>query len=114
MDKTTKAVDKTETDETVEVVKVIFRKFKDGGDIIAIFPEIPATLNAAECESYQTVGQHGACAPDGLIREATVPATPDEYQALKEELESIGYKLDIRQRYIRDMVEAHLRALRSM
>lgn len=68
---------------------VIFRKFKNGGDIIAIFPTIPGNYHHNTCESYQRVGQHGSCSID--FTTFTVPATPEEYAGLLEELVSIGY-----------------------
>ena len=40
--------------------KVIFRKFDESDDIIAIFPEVPGTNNGWDCQSYMLVGQHGA------------------------------------------------------
>ena len=76
--------------------KVIFRKFKEG-DIIAMFPEVVANMNKAVCESYKHVGQHGACSI--FISSFTKQATPEEYNDLKCELESIGYNLDIKKRY---------------
>ena len=79
---------------------VIFRKFKIGEDfdkeeIIAVFPEedyfhYPSSTKM----SYMHVGQHSACELSH-IKDVTVPATKSEYQDLKEELESIGYKLEV-------------------
>lgn len=43
--------------------------------------------------SYSRVGQHSSCHPDYL--DLCTPATPEEYAPLKEELESIGYILNI-------------------
>ena len=77
--------------------KVIFRKWIDG-DIIAIFPEIPATLNPYECQSYMHVGQHSACEPMGVIQRTNL-ATPTEYCQLARELRKRGYRLEIRKRY---------------
>jgi hypothetical protein len=75
---------------------VIFRKFPDG-DIIALFPCLPAEcLTAWPCQSYMHIGQHGAADP--RIMYDTRPARPQEYAALKAELEQIGYRLIVRQR----------------
>jgi hypothetical protein len=71
--------------------KVIFRKFKDNGDIIAIFPDEPWSNGL--CASYMHVGQHSGASPN--IMHETLPATPDEYATLKRELESIGYSLNV-------------------
>lgn len=77
----------------------IFRKFKDGGDIIALFPA-EEWDNEGNCSSYMHIGQHGAAHYQGMI-EATTAATPAEYASLKTELESIGYNLKIQKKYTR-------------
>ena len=38
---------------------VVFRRWKDGGNIIALFPELPADLYGNHCDAYEHVGQHG-------------------------------------------------------
>ena len=68
--------------------KVIFRKWPDG-NVIALFPQIVASVNGYLCQSYEHVGQHGAASP-GIVRN-TRPAIPKEYKELKKELERIGY-----------------------
>jgi hypothetical protein len=72
--------------------KVVFRKFKNG-EIIALFPyEI---INRKwNCNSYMHLGQHGEADYHGLITVAKL-AKENEYIELKNELESIGYNLDI-------------------
>ena len=70
------------------MTKVIFRKFKDG-EVIALFPQEPATRNGWECMSYMHVGQHGGADP--MIVHETKPAKWDEFVELLEELQSIGY-----------------------
>ena len=76
---------------------VVFRRFPDG-DIIALFPFLPAEcLNAWPCQSYMRVGQHGPADP--RIVYDTRPARPHEYAALKAELERIGYHMAVRQRF---------------
>ena len=76
---------------------VVFRKFKEG-DILALFPAERGDNNWA-VSSYMHVGQHGAADYTGCIR-LTKPATPEEYAPLKRELESIGYVLDVKKRFI--------------
>jgi hypothetical protein len=83
----------------------IFRRYRDG-DIIALFPTIPADLQG-NCLSYQHVGQHGAASPAHVIAR-TRPATPEEYAALRVELESIGYTLRVVRRTTRQMAEERL------
>jgi hypothetical protein len=73
--------------------KVIFRKFKDNSNIIALFPELPGNSDASTCLSYMTVGQHGAA--DESVISVTTPATPSDYYLLRAELESLGYNLKV-------------------
>lgn len=81
--------------------KVVFRKFRDQGDVIALFPEIDQTM----CMSYQHIGQHGGADYNRLVAGwdgLTVPATPEEYAPLLAELRAIGYTdLVVRTRYVR-------------
>lgn len=76
---------------------VVFRVWReqDGGDVIALFPEVEH--NGRYCESYMHVGQHGG-ADYALVIQATRPARPEEYAMLQSELEIIGYRLQIRQK----------------
>lgn len=82
---------------TDEETLTIFRKFPDG-EIIAIFPEMRE--GNYMCGSYLHVGQHGAGHYHIMIHR-TEKASPQEYADLKEELESIGYNLKIRQKWMR-------------
>lgn len=93
-----------------EPVVVIFRKWRDNGDILALFPEIPARERGYECDSYEHVGQHGAANCQECIR-GTRPALPHEYANLKTELEGAPYhyNLVVRQRATQAM-RAKLRA----
>lgn len=68
---------------------VIFRQWKD--ETIALFPLEASSVNDPyPCESFMHIGQHGGADLQGIIRESR-PATPDEYAALKRELESAPY-----------------------
>ena len=78
------------------MTKVIFRKYKDG-DILALFPQVPADDLGVLCSSYQHIGQHGG-ADYTLCISKTKPATPEEYAKLKAELENSGYCLIVRQK----------------
>lgn len=69
--------------------KVIFRKFRDNGEIIALFPDMPGTMDPWTCSCYMHLGQHGTAGP-GIIKD-TVPASPGEYGELFDELVYIGY-----------------------
>ncbi len=71
---------------------VVFRRWKDSGGIVALFPAIPATIHGEYCLSYEQVGQHAAADYHAVI-EHTCPAAPEEYAALADELTRIGYRL---------------------
>jgi hypothetical protein len=71
---------------------VVFRKWRDCGTIIAMFPELPSDLQGWYCDAYEHVGQHGGADFHGVIQHS-IPARPDEYADLAEELTRIGYNL---------------------
>jgi len=71
---------------------VVFRKWRDCGDIIALFPEMPADFHGWYCDAYEHVGQHGGADYGGVIR-ATTPVELEEATDLAEELTRIGYRL---------------------
>lgn len=80
--------------ETIDedTTKVIFRKDKEDGDVIAVFPEDKQDNNMIGC--YAHIGQHSTMSLD--YYKETVPATPEEYKDLKAELENIvGYNLEV-------------------
>lgn len=85
---------------------VLFRKYPEG-DILAIFPEIPSDAWGYECTVYQHLGQHGGGDCRGMMQ-ATKPAKPSEYKALKKELEQIGYVLEVRERMTSEMRERRI------
>ena len=84
---------KVESAKVLETTKVIFRKYNaSDGEVIALFPEIPATLNYPyEIESYMHIGQHGA-AHYSIVVSQTKPAKSADYADLLEELKNIGYQ----------------------
>lgn len=69
---------------------VIFRAYRDTGEVIALFPEHDEGHGCVS--SYLHVGQHGSADYAGTIA-ATRPATEAEYEDLATELESLGYRL---------------------
>ena len=71
---------------------VIFRRWRDTGSIIALFPEIPTDINGWFCEAYEHVGQHGGADYQGVIA-ATKPVTLAEAADLAKELARVGYNL---------------------
>jgi hypothetical protein len=83
-----------------EETLVVFRKWRGEGGVVALFPEVKERSFA--CASYMHHGGHGA-ARYGAVVNATTPATPEEYAALKAELEGppYGYRLKVRRRWLR-------------
>lgn len=88
------------TEPDTEVTQVVFRKWRDGG-ILALFPEHIWIIGTEMCASYEHVGQHGG-ADYRLCISRTTPALPEEYSALKKELESLGYNLKVIKRWSRN------------
>lgn len=72
---------------------VVFRKWP-AGQVLALFPQLKEK-GAGMCLSYEHVGQHSGADFVGCMH-ATTAATPEEYAALKRELERIGYVLEVR------------------
>lgn len=75
--------------------KVVFKKFKRGGDVIALFVQEPGTIDPSTCVIYQHVGQHGSM--DMRHKSMLTHCLPKEYANLKAELERIGYTLVVYQ-----------------
>lgn len=66
------------------------------GGILAVFPDMPKERNGYRNDllsCYSHVGQHSTCAPEYLEALHVRQASESEYKDLKEELESIGYRL---------------------
>jgi len=70
------------------MTKVAFRKDKQDGEIVAVFPETNDGTNTYT--SYAHYGQHSACCGAWVV-ESTRPAKPEEYAELLAELRAIGY-----------------------
>lgn len=96
----------------MEKTKVIFRKLENC-DIIAIFPELCGTNNYNTCLSYEHFGQHGSCCIDYVLS-LTESAKENEYNALKAELDSIGYDLEIIKRNRRKFTETRIKKLNEI
>lgn len=71
---------------------VIFRRWRNTGDIIALFPELPSDLEGRFCDAYEHVGQHGGADYYGVVQ-ATRPVTDEDANDLIAELTRIGYRL---------------------
>jgi hypothetical protein len=87
-------------DYDAESVPVLFRAVKSGdhkGTIDAFFPTLAGTNEPWTCTVYSRVGQH--CSGSKDYYRDTRAATPAEYAPLKRELESLGYKLEVKSRW---------------
>ena len=83
-----------------EKTKVIFRQWKIGCEIIALFPEIATDTIGYNCQSFMHVGQHGAASPHVML-EDTKPANLEDgaVKRLIKELTDRGYNLEIIKRF---------------
>ncbi|MCG3197068.1 MAG: hypothetical protein GHCLOJNM_01552 [bacterium] len=81
-----------------ERTAVVFRVWRSRPrTVLALFPLEPADALGRWCLSYERVGQHGAADYLACL-DGTRPATLEESADLREELERIGYQLDVVQR----------------
>ena len=80
------------SDENTPFTLVVFRRWRDNGDIIALFPELPADYQGRYCDAYEHVGQHGGADYQGVVQ-ATKPVSLEDAADLIQELERIGYNL---------------------
>lgn len=74
--------------------KVSFKMFKN--EVIAIFPNEfynERLYGNSQLMSYMRVGQHSACSKD-LLKCRNAKSV--QYEALKKELESLGYDLTVK------------------
>jgi len=103
------------SDDTAPVTLVVFRRWREdnGGEIIALFPELPADYQGRFCDAYEHVGQHGGADYYGVIQ-VTSPVTVEEAADLKRELERIGYRLKPIQRASHRVHEARRATARSL
>jgi hypothetical protein len=98
-----------------ETTLVVFRRWRDTNDIIALFPAEPSDIEGWYCLSYERVGQHSGADYYGVIQ-ATRPATEDEAASLAQELTHIGYSLQPIRRAsqaVHERRKATARALRA-
>ena len=83
-----------------EKTKVIFRQWKIGCEIIALFPEIATDTIGYNCLSFMHVGQHAGASPSVMLKD-TKPANINDgaVQKLIKELTDRGYNLEIIKRF---------------
>lgn len=75
-----------------ETTLVVFRRWRETNDLIALFPAEPSDINGWHCLSYERIGQHAGADYHGVIQ-ATRLATDEEATSLAQELTRIGYRL---------------------
>lgn len=78
----------------MEKTRVVFRQWPNG-DIIALFPQIPADNQGYTCSSYEHIGQHGGANPDVVVGQTTYVSSL--HPPLAKELEELGYDLEVGQ-----------------
>lgn len=77
--------------ESTNKTKVVFRRWNDTNEVIAIFPNTEGKRGFVQ--SYEHNGQHSFCGVE--LIDKLKKATPNEYNALKNEFVSLGYNLDV-------------------
>ena len=92
---------------------VIFRRWRDTGGIIAIFPELPSDYEGRFCDAYEHVGQHGGADYHGVLL-ATRPVSVNEARDLIAELTRIGYRLKQIKRASQRVHESRRGAVRAI
>lgn len=95
-----------------ETTPVVFRRWRDGGEIIALFPAIPTDSYGQFCEAYEHVGQHGGADYHGVIQ-ATKPVSEKDATSLVAELRRIGYSLTVIKRASPTLHERRRNAARA-
>lgn len=95
------------------ITAVVFRKWKDNGHIIALFPELPSDIQGWYCDSYMHVGQHDGADYYGVV-EHTTPASRKESAALARELRRIGYRMKPMRRASRHQHDLRRATVRQM
>jgi hypothetical protein len=77
-----------------------------GGEVIALFPQVPGTNDPYTCSAYVHMGQHTNADPVLVIRQTKrARLCEQDVKDLKRELEHYGapecpYRLDVRQKYL--------------
>lgn len=77
----------------METTKVVFKMLQD--EVIAIFPDNiynKQLYGKTMVDSYMHIGQHSACSVELL--DDLQDASEEQYKDLKNELQTIGYKLN--------------------
>lgn len=97
---------------STEKTIVIFRRWKDTGNVVAIFPEIPSDNQGYMCEMFEHHGQHTGRDCRGVVGRTT-PAKGPDVKALARELRGRGYRLLIRRKAHHTYAEKRMREARA-
>ncbi len=92
--------------------KVLFLVNEAEDDTYAVMPHLTGTLDPHTMTGYAHVGQHSAVHME-YVADSRL-ATPEEYASLKNELEGIGYVLDVQQYTGQEDFEIRERELEAM
>lgn len=101
------------SNDSQPITFVVFRRWKDTGDLIALFPELPSDYLGHFVDSYMHVGQHGGADYHGVVRATTVANAEDAAELIRE-LKGIGYILKPIQRASRRVHDARRATARSV
>jgi hypothetical protein len=85
----------TATGQDLEETIVVFRVYRDSGDLIGLFPGIKD--NPFYCACYLETGAHTWADYEGVIGQSR-PATEEEYEDMVEDLTAQGYRLCVRKK----------------
>lgn len=98
------------------ITKVVLRRWKQTGDVFALFPELAADLHG-HCDSYEEIGGHGA-ADYFYCLEASKPIKNYRYdlaaRAIISQLTRIGYNLKRIQRTSHKIHTQRLKSVREI
>ena len=78
------------------ITEVIFRKERRGkhkGEVTAVFPYLLDNYENGTMMCYAQVGQHSGCHLSWYLN--TIPASPEEYKELYDELTRMDYNLKV-------------------
>jgi len=91
---------------------VVFRTWRRGGGVLALFPAWPTDLDGRHCAAYEHIGQHGGADYAHCIRQSR-PARAAEYRELARELRAKGLRLIVCKRRTRAMIVEYSEIVRG-
>lgn len=81
---------------------VVFRVWKEGGEVLALFPTLSSDIADRYCSCYDRIGQHSSADYHSCIK-LSRPAGGMEAARLEKELHQLGYRLRVVKRASRAM-----------